>query len=166
MSDQTAYVSDTALDALAAWHGGQFTATYSVLSTGGGTPAKLRDAVRELDPVYRKIQDDESWSAADIEQLAGLIDELEYVARHPAEYYAYNPRLGGSKRKKKEACIWRMTHSDYKTTLRGDRYVLTRDKAERTVLVPLKRMTEAELDALLKGSSTANQGRKRARRRK
>lgn len=65
------------IDLLASWHGGQWTATYSLLSTGEGTQETIESASSELSQLLPKVDDDE-----DKEELEGLIDQLDHLAEH------------------------------------------------------------------------------------
>lgn len=89
-----AYLSDEDYQTIQLWHGGQFTAVYSVMSRQGGTPAELRDAADELELDYNKLKAKKRKTKQEknaLDELGGLIDSLRYMADYPEEYYSYNP---------------------------------------------------------------------------
>ena len=87
---KTAYVSNETLRALEVWHSGQWSAAYSVLSMGGGTPAKLREAADELDVDLEKAIQAGNVSAKDRDMAEDAIMELEFAADNPKEFYVAN----------------------------------------------------------------------------
>lgn len=79
-------LSSDIIERLSQWHGGQWTATYSLLSTGLNnlvSPAMVEAAIDELASVEKRIKDKKT-----LGELYILIGDLQMMVDYPEEFDA------------------------------------------------------------------------------